>query len=81
MFDQGQKRHENGLHLVEPETIKTMYSQTIPLFKENFEVVDEVTFIDVDELKGLKIIATFNKAELKTKVFDNPPAWFSDHLT
>jgi predicted ABC-type ATPase len=79
-LNRAKKRHENGLHLVEPETIKTMYNQTIHLFKENFNVVDRALFIDVNEISGLKIAAEYNRDAKRIDAFESAPAWFTEKL-
>jgi hypothetical protein len=41
-------RHKNGGHLVEPEIIKEMYGNTIPLLLENKHLFHSFNLIDVD---------------------------------
>ncbi|WP_129020673.1 hypothetical protein [Edaphocola flava] len=40
-------RHENGLHLVPAETIEEMYNNTLPLLKEHFKLISNLTLLDV----------------------------------
>ena len=79
-LNRAKKRHENGLHLVEPEIIKTMYNQTLPLFRENINLVDTALFVDMDEDRGPRIIADYNKTPRIINMIENAPAWFLDQL-
>lgn len=47
-LDRALLRHENGGHLVEPEVIKEMYGNTIPLLLENKHLFHSFNLIDVD---------------------------------
>lgn len=46
-LDRARIRHENGLHLVEPETVREMYRNTIPLLKKNMGLVSALSCVDV----------------------------------
>lgn len=47
-LDRARIRHENGMHLVTPETVREMYYNTIPLLKKNIGLVSTLTCINVN---------------------------------
>lgn len=73
-------RHENGLHLVPPETIFEMYNNTVPLLTKHFDMFSSITGIDV---KGNTIITEpflrFNRLNQELKIAMKPD-WFTDKL-
>lgn len=80
-LDRARIRHENGLHLVPPETILEMYHNTVPLLTEHFDMFSSITGIDV---KGNNIITEpflqFNRLNKELKIAKSPE-WFTDKLT
>lgn len=54
-------RYQHGLHLVEPQTIKEMYHNQLPLLKENFAMFDRISFLNATET-STEHIATYDKS-------------------
>lgn len=74
-------RHENGLHLVPPETIIEMYENTVPLLSENLNLFSSIIGIDVKEEDSIiKPFLKFERAMLELK-FSQVPEWFTPKLT
>ena len=78
-LDRAKLRHEAGRHLVKPETVVTMYRQTIPLLKENFNRIDSLTLIDTSTEK-VSLVAKYDREENKLYLFNDKCRWFNDEL-
>ena len=74
------KRHEHGLHLVKPEIIREMYTNTIPLLKNNFADIDHLVLINTDADNLLNRIAEYDKENKSLEIFNYSADWFNDDL-
>lgn len=72
-------RHESGRHLVKPETIRTMYANTLPLLKANFGAIDLLTLVNV-EADAISAIAVYDKKANKLVIREHPAKWFNNDL-
>ena len=79
-LDRARIRHESGLHLVTPETITTMYNNTIPLLKANFNSIDGLSLVDASRRNDFFAVATYSKALKKLELRDQNPDWFKNDL-
>ncbi len=79
-IDRAKIRHESGLHLVMPETITEMYNNTIPLLKNNFDAVDNLSLIDASRKNDFLTVAKYNKATKKLELGSQNPDWFKNDL-
>jgi predicted ABC-type ATPase len=79
-LDRARIRHESGLHLVTPETITTMYNNTIPLLKANFNSIDGLSLVDASRRNDFFTVATYSKALKKLELRDQNPDWFKNDL-
>lgn len=72
-------RYHNGLHLVDPHTIKEMYNNQLPLSKENFSMFDRISFLNVTK-KATQNIATYDKSSGLENYSKKKPNWFYKDL-
>jgi predicted ABC-type ATPase len=79
-IDRANIRYESGLHLVKPETITEMYNNTIPLLKDNFDSIDNLSLVDANEENDFFTVATYNKASKKLELRNQSPNWFKNDL-
>ncbi|WP_057938041.1 hypothetical protein [Algoriphagus resistens] len=80
-LDRAKTRHEQGLHLVPPETIQEMYDNTIPLLKENLHLTTSLLAIDVtanDIEPELRI--KYKDDSTKLEVFGRQSIWIEKEL-
>ncbi|MES2113162.1 MAG: hypothetical protein V4577_30710 [Bacteroidota bacterium] len=78
--DRAKERHESGRHLVEPETIETMYNNTLPLLKTNFDAVDHLILLNAKRPDELIPVAEYDKETGTLNIMDDSPLWFKDNL-
>ncbi|GAA0882171.1 hypothetical protein GCM10009120_07680 [Sphingobacterium siyangense subsp. cladoniae] len=79
-LDRARIRHENGLHLVLPETIREMYQNTIPLLIENIEIFSSITGIDVvRDTIVIEPFLKFDRLKQELKIIHRP-RWFTGAL-
>lgn len=74
--DRAELRFKNGRHLVKPETIEQMYSNTLPLLKSNFDLIDHLVLVDTNPANEFNLVAMYNKEQKTFVVYDHSPAWF-----
>jgi len=79
-LDRAKARYEHGLHLVEPETVTQMFNNTIPLFKENFNAIDNLILVNADTQNKFSLVAVYNKNTELLNIFDASPNWFKDQI-
>jgi predicted ABC-type ATPase len=79
-LDRAKIRHQNGLHLVLPETITEMYNNTIPLLKTNFDSIDSLSLIDASRKNDFFTVAEYSKASKKMELRGQNPDWFKNDL-
>lgn len=79
-LDRAKERYENGLHLVKPETITKMYSNTIPLLKTNFAAIDTLKLINAEKFYQFNIVAEYNKMRKEMNVRPSGANWFQKDL-
>lgn len=78
-LDRARIRHEEGLHLVPPETVKEMYDNTIPLLKQNLSVIAGLRAVNV---KGNNIFpkAVIDYTNANLNILDELPKWLDKEL-
>ncbi|MXN93208.1 hypothetical protein GR160_18420 [Flavobacterium sp. Sd200] len=80
-LDRAKIRHENGLHLVPPETIFEMYHNTIPLLTENVDLFSSIIGIDVKEhSSSIEPFLQYDKLKQELKIVEKPE-WFTEKLS
>jgi predicted ABC-type ATPase len=79
-LDRARIRHENGLHLVEPDTIRKMYQNTLPLLKKNFAAIDSLVLLDAKTNNRLDTVAVYDKESKTLDLYDTSPLWFKKDL-
>ncbi|HIX54658.1 MAG TPA: hypothetical protein H9853_06505 [Candidatus Sphingobacterium stercoripullorum] len=72
-------RYHNGLHLVEPQTIKEMYHNQLPLLKENFSMFDRISFLNVTK-KAIKNIGRYDRSFGLENYSNKKPVWYHKDL-
>jgi len=73
-------RHQSGLHLVDPDTIREMYQSTVPLLIENFSLVTTLYALNVTAHELPKICIEFSKSANELILADEQPNWISREL-
>lgn len=80
-LDRAKIRHENGLHLVPPETIFEMYHNTIPLLTENVDLFSSIIGIDVKEhSSSIEPFLQYDKLKQELKIVKKPE-WLTEKLS
>ncbi|MFI5136348.1 MAG: hypothetical protein ACHQIM_00885 [Sphingobacteriales bacterium] len=79
-LDRAKIRHQNGLHLVKPETITEMYNNTLPLLKDNFESIDKLSLVNTNPQNDFFTVAEYIKASKKLELRNQSPKWFKNDL-
>lgn len=69
------ERHMAGLHLVSPDTIAEMYHNTFSLLTANFNITDEITFIDVQPLDEPKVCGQWMNPSESITLSQAAPDW------
>jgi predicted ABC-type ATPase len=77
--DRAKARHESGLHLVRPEVIEKMYQNTIPLLKQNFKFIDQLSLVNA-EINRLYTVAEYNRPDKSFHIGNSSPSWFKNDL-
>lgn len=75
-----QIRHGNGLHHVSRETIDQMYKDTLPLLKQNFTLISNLTAINVTDSNKPRICMQYFNSENKLNITANLPKWVEKDL-
>ena len=79
-LDRAKIRHQNGLHLVLPETITEMYNNTLPLLKDNFEFIDKLSLVNTTRQNDFFTVADYDKAANQCHIRNQSPDWFKNDL-
>ena len=78
--DRAKARYESGRHLVEPHIIEEMYTNTLPLLKDNFQAIDHLILLNASRYDELNPVAAYSKIHNNIEILDDSPYWFSDDL-
>ena len=79
-FQRAKIRHQSGLHLVDPDTIREMYQNTIPLLLANFPLISSLLAINVSAEDLPKICLEYRKAEKQLVIVNQQPGWSNSAL-
>ena len=79
-LDRAKIRHQNGLHLVLPETITEMYNNTLPLLKDNFEFIDKLSLVNTTRQNDFFTVADYDKTANQFHIRNQSPDWFKNDL-
>jgi len=79
-LDRAKIRHQNGLHLVLPETITEMYNNTLTLLKDNFEFIDKLSLVSTTRQNDFFTVADYDKAANQCHIRNQSPDWFKNNL-
>ena len=79
-LDRAKIRHQNGLHLVLPETITEMYNNTLTLLKDNFEFIDKLSLVSTTRQNDFFTVADYDKAANQCHIRNHSPNWFKNNL-
>jgi len=79
-LDRAKIRHQNGLHLVSPETINEMYDNTLPLLKANFQFIDKLSLVNTNPKNDFFTVAEYKKASNELDIRNESPFWFKNNL-
>jgi predicted ABC-type ATPase len=72
-------RFESGRHLVTPETIREMYSNTLPLLHSNLKHIDSINFIDAGGAEPMPI-AVYDHLKNELQIKEKECAWFNENV-
>jgi predicted ABC-type ATPase len=79
-LDRAKIRHQNGLHLVLPETINEMYNNTLPLLKANFQFIDKLSLVNTNPKNDFFTVAEYKKTPKELDIRNESPDWFKNDL-
>jgi predicted ABC-type ATPase len=79
-LDRARERHESGLHLVAPDTVRKMYQNMLPLFKKHFASIDSLVLLDAKTNNRLDTVAVYDKESKSLDLYDTSPIWFKKDL-
>ncbi|WP_158798861.1 hypothetical protein [Pedobacter sp. L105] len=79
-FKRAEIRHQSGLHLVSPTTIKEMYQNTLPLLKTNFLQISSLTAVNITAGDSPKIVLQYYKKGRRLLMIKELPEWLANDL-
>jgi len=69
-LERARLRFESGRHLVKPDTIREMFTNTLPLLKKNFDSIDHLMLVNTDN-NYVYTVAEYRKADKALNIIDN----------
>lgn len=75
-------RHENGLHLVPEETVREMYSNTLPLLRNHMKMFSSVLAVDIKPAEICPVPCAYFTQENGWQTSGTPlPSWLIAEIT